>query len=163
VTPASAQDASARSSGSLALNSAGSGVSTEAQEVGEQVTARDLNRQATIKVRAGHGPGQQAHDPGALPLRTEGAAPRQETDLPKSPAPALALAKIDLEEKSVEGRLRLKGKAAVDLIDYQRAYQALNGAAIEADPLVAHILATFIEADRGFQSWRKAMPRPGVR
>jgi type IV secretory pathway VirB10-like protein len=53
VGAASAQDASARSSGSLVLNSAGSGVSTEAQEVGEQVTARDLNRQPTIKVRAG--------------------------------------------------------------------------------------------------------------
>jgi type IV secretion system protein VirB10 len=53
VGAASAQDASARSSGSLVLNSAGTGVSTEAQEVGEQVTARDLNRQPTIKVRAG--------------------------------------------------------------------------------------------------------------
>jgi type IV secretion system protein VirB10 len=50
---ASAQDASARSSGSLVLNSAGTGVSTEAQQVGEQVTSRDLNRQPTIKVRAG--------------------------------------------------------------------------------------------------------------
>ena len=81
--------------------------------------------------------------------------------MPKSPAPALALPKIDLEEKSVEVRLRLKGKAAVDLLEYQRAYQALNGEAIEAEPLVAHILATFIEADRGFQSWRKAMPTSG--
>ena len=50
---ASAQDASARSSGSLVLNSAGTGVSTESQQVGEQVTSRDLNRQPTIKVRAG--------------------------------------------------------------------------------------------------------------
>jgi len=40
-------------------------------------------------------------------------------------------------------------------MEYQRAYQALNGEAIEAEPLVAHILATFIEADRGFQTWRK--------
>ena len=56
----------------------------------------------------------------------------------------------------------LKGKAAVDLIEYQRAYQALNGAAIEAEPLVAHILATFIEADRGFQSWRKTAPSSGA-
>lgn len=82
--------------------------------------------------------------------------------MPKSPAPALALAKIDLEEKSVEVRLRLKGKAAVDLMEYQRAYRALNGEAIEAEPLVAHILATFIEADRGFQTWRKASPRVGA-
>ena len=76
-----------------------------------------------------------------------------------SPAP-LALPKIDLEEKSLEVRLRLKGKAAVDLADYQRAYQALNGAPIEAEPLIQSILAAFIEADRGFQAWRKANP-PG--
>jgi hypothetical protein len=76
---------------------------------------------------------------------------------PPSPAP-LALPKIDLEEKSLEVRLRLKGKAAVDLLDYQRAYQALNGGPIDAEPLVQSILAAFIEADRGFQAWRKAHP-----
>ena len=76
----------------------------------------------------------------------------------KTPTPApLALAKIDLEEKSLEVRLRLKGKPAVDLMDYLRAYQALNGP-IEAEPLVQSILTTFIEADKGFQSWRKANP-----
>ncbi len=76
----------------------------------------------------------------------------------KTPTPApLALAKIDLEEKSLEVRLRLKGKAAVDLMDYRRAYQALNGP-IEAEPLVQSILGAFIEADKGFQSWRKANP-----
>jgi type IV secretory pathway VirB10-like protein len=53
VGAASAQDASARSSGSLVLNSAGSGVSAEAEQIGQQVTARDLNRQPTITVRAG--------------------------------------------------------------------------------------------------------------
>jgi len=83
--------------------------------------------------------------------------------MPRSPAPALALPKIDLEEKSVEVRLRLKGKAAVDLIDYQRAYQALNGEGIEIEPLVAHILAAFIEADRGFQTWRKTASGPAAR
>jgi hypothetical protein len=76
----------------------------------------------------------------------------------RPPAPPLALAKIDLEEKSLEVRLRLKGKAAVDLADYQRAYQAANGQAVEAEPLVLHILAAFIDADRGFQAWRKANP-----
>ena len=35
------------------LNSAANGVSNGAQQVGQQITARDLNRQATIKVRAG--------------------------------------------------------------------------------------------------------------
>jgi len=53
VGAASAQDASARSSGDLVINSAGSGVSNEAQQVGQQITARDLNRQPTITVRAG--------------------------------------------------------------------------------------------------------------
>lgn len=76
----------------------------------------------------------------------------------RPPAPPLALAKIDLEEKSLEVRLRLKGKAAVDLADYQRAYQAANGQAVDPEPLVLHILAAFIDADRGFQAWRKANP-----
>lgn len=77
----------------------------------------------------------------------------------KPPAP-LALPKIDFEEKTLEVRLRLKGKAAVDLADYQRAYQALNGAAIEAEPLVASILTAFIEGDRGFAAWRRTNPAP---
>lgn len=53
VGAASAQDAGARSSGGYILNSAGTGVSTEAQQVGQQITVRDLNRQPTIRVRAG--------------------------------------------------------------------------------------------------------------
>ena len=35
------------------MNSAGTGVSAEAQQVGQQITARDLNRQPTIRIRAG--------------------------------------------------------------------------------------------------------------
>jgi len=53
VGAASAQDAAVRGSGELVINSAASGVSTEAQQVGQQITARDLNRQPTITVRAG--------------------------------------------------------------------------------------------------------------
>jgi type IV secretion system protein VirB10 len=53
VGAASAQDASSRSSGSFVLNSAGTGVAAEAQQVGQQITSRDLNRQPTITVRAG--------------------------------------------------------------------------------------------------------------
>jgi hypothetical protein len=75
----------------------------------------------------------------------------------KAPAP-LALPKIDLEEKTLEVKLRLKGAAAVDLADYQRAYLALNGEPIEAEPLVTSILAAFIAGDRGFLAWRKANP-----
>ena len=53
VGAASAQDAGARSSGGLVINSTASGVSDEAQQVGQRVTERDLNRQPTIRVRAG--------------------------------------------------------------------------------------------------------------
>lgn len=53
VGAASAQDASARSSGGLVLNSAGTGVANAAEQVGSQIASRDLNRQPTIKVRAG--------------------------------------------------------------------------------------------------------------
>jgi type IV secretion system protein VirB10 len=53
VGAASAQDASARSSGELVVNSASAGISTGAQQAGQQITSRDLNRQPTIKVRAG--------------------------------------------------------------------------------------------------------------
>jgi len=53
IGAASAQDAGARSSGGLVLNSAGSGVANDAQEVGQRITERDLGRQPTITVRAG--------------------------------------------------------------------------------------------------------------
>jgi type IV secretory pathway VirB10-like protein len=53
VGAASAQDASSRSSGSLVFNSAGSGIANEANQVGSQITSRNLNRQPTIKIRAG--------------------------------------------------------------------------------------------------------------
>ena len=53
VGAASAQDASSRSSGQLVVNSAASGAANSAQQVGQQITARDLNRQPTIMIRAG--------------------------------------------------------------------------------------------------------------
>lgn len=72
----------------------------------------------------------------------------------RDPKTSLALPKIDTEEKSLDLRLRLKGKAAVDLSDYQAAYAEANGP-IELEILASHILATFIEADKGFQTWRR--------
>ena len=72
--------------------------------------------------------------------------------------PILALGRIDLEEKVTDLRLKLRGKLAVDLADYQRAFAQSNAQQIELDQLVPHILSTFIEADRGFQAWRKANP-----
>ena len=53
VGAASAQDARSRSSGELVVNSAASGAANSAQQVGQQITSRDLNRQPTIKIRAG--------------------------------------------------------------------------------------------------------------
>lgn len=76
----------------------------------------------------------------------------------KPPTTTLALPKIDLEEKSLDVRLRLKGKAAIDFQDYQRAYEAANGEKVEPEVLAAHVLAAFFEADRGFQTWRRANP-----
>ena len=76
----------------------------------------------------------------------------------KPPTTTLALPKIDLEEKSLDVGLRLKGKAAIDFQDYQRAYEAANGEKVEPEVLAAHVLAAFFEADRGFQTWRRANP-----
>jgi len=73
---------------------------------------------------------------------------------------SLALPKIDTEEKSIDVRLRLKGKAAVDLTEYQAAYAEANGA-IDLELLASHILTTFIDADKGFQAWRKAKAGTG--
>ncbi len=73
----------------------------------------------------------------------------------RKPKSTLALPKFDAEEKTLELRLRLKGKPAVDLADYREAYTAENGP-IELEQLAAHILATFIDSDRGFQAWRRA-------
>ncbi len=53
VGAASAQDAGTRSSGGLVINAAGAGVSNDAQQVGQRITERDLNRQPTLTVRAG--------------------------------------------------------------------------------------------------------------
>jgi type IV secretory pathway VirB10-like protein len=53
VGAAAAQDAGNRSSGALVINSAASGVANSAQQVGQQITGRDLNRQPTLRVRAG--------------------------------------------------------------------------------------------------------------
>jgi type IV secretory pathway VirB10-like protein len=53
VGAASAQNAGAQGSGNLVIESAGSGVANNAQEVGQRITERDLSRQPTITVRAG--------------------------------------------------------------------------------------------------------------
>jgi hypothetical protein len=76
----------------------------------------------------------------------------------KAPSPTpLALPKIELEEKSLEVKFRLKGRSAVDLLDYKRAHQALNDQEVDIE-LAQSMLAKFIETDKGFQAWRKANP-----
>ena len=70
----------------------------------------------------------------------------------------LALPKLDREEKTLDLRLRLKGKAAVDLLDYQKLYEADHGESLETELLIQHILATFLDRDKAFQARRKAVP-----
>jgi len=70
----------------------------------------------------------------------------------RTPTTTLALSKIDIEEKSTDLRLRLKGRLAVDLADYLRAYGEANGP-IDLDVLVPHMLGAFMDGDRGFQAW----------
>ena len=80
----------------------------------------------------------------------------------KAPSPPIGLAKLDLEEKTLEVRLRFKGRAAADVADYQRAYQAAHSQAVEAEPLILNIVQAHIDGDKGFQAWRKANPaEPG--
>jgi len=77
----------------------------------------------------------------------------------KTPAQtSLALAKIELEETALELKLKLKGRPAIDLLDYRRAHQALNDQTVEIELLVQSMIARFIETDKGFQMWRKAHP-----
>ena len=74
--------------------------------------------------------------------------------MPKTPS-SLALPKFDKEEKALDLRLRLKGRPALDLLEYQQAYEADHGESIDTDLLAQHIIATFLERDRGFQARRK--------
>lgn len=75
--------------------------------------------------------------------------------MPKAPQ-GLALPRPDKEEKSLDLRLRLKGRAAQDLIDYGMAYEADHGEAIDPELLAQHIIATFLGRDRAFQARRKS-------
>jgi hypothetical protein len=75
--------------------------------------------------------------------------------MPRTPMTTLALARIDLEEKTTDLKLRLKGRIATDLADYLRAYGEANGP-IDLELLVPHMLVAFMDADRGFQTWRKS-------
>ena len=58
----------------------------------------------------------------------------------RQPSTTLALARIETEEKTTDLKLRLKGKLAVDLADYRRAYVETNGQSVELDQLVDGVL-----------------------
>lgn len=73
----------------------------------------------------------------------------------KTPS-SLALPELDREEKTLDLRLRLRGRAAVDLTEYQQAYEADHGETIETELLAQHIIATFLERDKAFQARRKS-------
>lgn len=75
--------------------------------------------------------------------------------MPKTSA-TLALPKLEREEKTLDLKLRLKGRAASDLIDYQKIYEADHSDPIDPETLAQHIIATFLERDRSFQVRRKA-------
>ena len=74
----------------------------------------------------------------------------------RPPVQTLCVARIETEEKTTDLKLRLKGKLAVDLADYLRAHNDINGQGVELDLLVPHMLATLMDNDRGFQAWRKS-------
>lgn len=81
--------------------------------------------------------------------------------MPRPSPSSLALPKFEKEEKALDLRLRLKGRAALDLLEYQRAYEADHGEPIDPDMLAQHIIATFLERDRGFQVRRKTSQSEG--
>ena len=72
--------------------------------------------------------------------------------------PAVALGKIGGSAAPVELKIKLTGDTASAFADYQRAYHQAYGEAPDKDALAAHMLAAFIESDRGFAAWRRTNP-----
>ena len=70
----------------------------------------------------------------------------------RPPVQTLCVARIEIEEKTTDLKLPLKGKLAGDLADYLRAHNDINGQSVELDLAVPHMLATFMDADRGLQA-----------
>jgi hypothetical protein len=69
--------------------------------------------------------------------------------------PAVSLAKISTEEKTVEFKLKLVGALAMAFDDYRRAYQVAHGELLDPAVLAAHVLAAYVESDRAFAAWRR--------
>lgn len=79
---------------------------------------------------------------------------------PSAPRAAkpLALGKIGGSAQPVDLKVRLTGDPAATFADYQRAYQQAYGEAPDKDALAAHMLAAFMESDKGFAAWRRSNP-----
>lgn len=76
---------------------------------------------------------------------------------PKAAAkPAVTLGKIGGNTATVELRVKLVGDAAAVFLDYQTAYQKTYGEGADKDALATGMVSAFIEADKGFQKWRKS-------
>ena len=60
----------------------------------------------------------------------------------KAPNAAVALPRLDKEEKTLDVRVRLKGRAAIDLADYQKFYEEDHGETYDTAAMIAHILTT---------------------
>lgn len=75
--------------------------------------------------------------------------------------PAVALAKIGADNVPLELKVRLTGDLVAAFRDYQRAYRATHSEDIDPSALASHILAAFIDADKGFAAWRKNNPETG--
>jgi hypothetical protein len=69
--------------------------------------------------------------------------------------PAVGLSKIGGSAAPVELKIKLTGDAASAFADYQRAYEQTHGDQADKDALAAHMLAAFMESDKGFANWRK--------
>lgn len=79
----------------------------------------------------------------------------------KSAAKPVGLARIETDDQSVDLRLKLKGKLAAELAAYREAYAEAHGQSVELESLAPQMLASFMAADRGFQSWLRSRSRQG--
>jgi hypothetical protein len=73
----------------------------------------------------------------------------------KTAAKPVALARIETDDQTVDLRLKLRGKLASELAAYREAYVEAHGHPVELEVLAPQMLASFMAADRGFQTWCK--------
>ncbi len=74
-------------------------------------------------------------------------SPTTETPRARAPKPAVALSRIGAEPAPLEIKARLSGELAQAFKDYQRAYQARHGEAVEAGALAAQMISVLISVE----------------